>query len=268
MRLRWFGVVGFMLAVLLAPLLAPLAAAGEAIPAATPGTPVAGTPAAGEMVVGGAVAGNAFDLLPPGSPGEVSVLAAGPGGVGPGGLVAVVVVNRTDQPVGSLVLAVRLVDGDGATVGTAGDLEGFYTSGTDEVQPSILMPGEVGLALYEVAPDAAGDAAAVEATVVESYSVSGDLFPTVSPDVVALEPGDVGPSGTIANPDPAGSFPLGLIAMTVACFDDGGAITQAGTTIPNPQTLARGEEGGFAFGRRALDPAIPCDRFLVAGNGL
>ena len=202
----------------------------------------------------GTVAGNAFELLDDPEDGEVSVVAFGPSTVEEYGDIAFVIINGTDDVVGQIEVSARVRDEND-------DLIGSIETGI--VQPQELAPGEIGLVLGDYSGDVADLADATIEPRVSSDDGSDFVF-LASPPIVELNQTDDGIVGIAEN---TLDGELGLLTFDIVCFDEDGAITQAGTTIADSSSLTAGADTTFTFGGYDLDASVPCDYFLVAGNG-
>lgn len=222
----------------------------------------------------GPIAGNAFDLLPEPEDGRLSVVAMGPAAVAPFGWVGFVVTNGTDEPVADITLTTEAQDETGQSV---------TLFGLGVMQPPVLEPGGTGLMVMAALTDSeeflSEDATSSDfltpipltvetgLTSVPADEAESGFLTFDSPTVTALVTDDTGITATVRND---GDAPLEGLTLDTVCFDDEGAVTQAGTTVAAADALAPGAETTItlSFGQGGVEPATGCDRFLVAGNGI
>jgi len=200
------------------------------------------------------VAGNAFHLLEPGTPGELSVVAHGP--ISGASEIPVVVRNNTAAPLTSISVGAEARDANGEliNVGTSGS---YFLP--------IVEPGALAMSLIFFNPPLPDGAT------VTFYPDGKDdpsfLSVYMNHSGVELTEFSVAsyfPVGTVRN---TGDAEIGDISLQIACFDGSGALAGFLLSTPIRQTLGSGESSAFKAGTILPTPPPPCTYFLVTGHG-
>ncbi len=215
-------------------------------------TPPPSPPAPKPVTNGFRLQGTFAGPLPPGTPGQVSVVSSGapqPGLV----RLPVVVDNATSTPVSSIQVAAEAVD----------DLGGVVTSGrSDDLGPSFVAPGGYAIGFVTLPAGAVPTGASWRFTVTAT--------PVANPDTghrhdgfiaAAAGSGTSGPrlAGTVQN---TFSGSLAAVAVTYACFDLAGRLTDASSVPSAPDSLYAGQQAVFEARLES-----PCDSFLASAVG-
>ncbi len=234
------------------PVASPISSADSspvAFPIATPITttgasPVA-SPAASPQFT---VAGNAFHLLKPGTPDELSLIAHGP--ITGATEVPVIVRNNTGQVQAALTVGAEARSADGRLVGAAA---------SSTLNPPIVEPGGLSMgSLYFNPPLPEG------ATV--TFYPEGDANVGIYLDVYKRYSGmeltefSALPGRLLGTVRSTGGAPVTSIILYITCFDASGTPIAIVPTIPVRQNLGPGESSAFETRTQA-----PCDSYLVTG---
>jgi hypothetical protein len=240
------------------------AATPAASPAASPdaspvATPIVTTGGSSEIVADPAstrfpVTGNAFHLLEPGTPGELSVVAHGP--IAGAIEIPVILRNNTDEAMVSVTVGVEARDASDNLIGSAR---------RTLVTPPIIDPGALAIATIYV------DQPIPDGGTVRFYpeGSSDPYFTRVYAAYSGIELTEF-----IAFPERlegtvriTGEAPVDLGFMHIACFDGSGALGAALLAYPDRPALGPGESSTFKATTLFTTSAPPCDYFLMTGYG-
>jgi hypothetical protein len=213
--------------------LVPAVAMGQATPVGTP-----------TVTYQTYVAGNAFDFVPKGKKGELSVVSVGKPTTSSGNVdLPFVVRNRTGGEVGGLDMQVAMKTKDGKL---------FAVSNLTEVAPAVVPNGEVAIGTANFRNITAPEGATFEFTITPSDHLEllaqSEMVAVTSADFVENRvvgyAKNVGPKTFIAGP------------ILVACFSGGELATVVSDFLTD--RIAPGAKIPFQVS------AGQCDRFLVA----
>lgn len=188
--------------------------------------------------------------LPPGTPGEVSVVAHA-GALERSGSLPVIVRNMTDRPLIDVGVSGVARDASG----------GLVASGEDQgLQPTVIEPGAIGFGYVYFGMDVQG-AATFELTASgtdldDAFFGPGDLA------VAEYNRTAVAIVGILRND--SSDEVTGPIAVDLLCFDEAGTPTETSRTYAEPDVAAPGATVSFSF---EFFGDTPCERFLLAGSG-
>jgi len=206
-----------------------------------------------EIVVGtGFIGGNAFDILPPATPGEVSVIGFGGGTYGAFPIVAR---NDTGQDVSGIKVSVTIR-------GAGGDLLASGDTGLG-LSPRYVRAGGVAIGSVYLGPDLiVPPGAQIDFDV--TYSPASLVSPFQPLDMTIVEASlfDNRIVGTLENGHEVGGQ-FGLTAISV-CFDLDGTPLSADQGFIDRQTIAPGEQVSFQIDLLGSFLGIGCPAFLVA----
>jgi len=200
------------------------------------------------------VAGNAFHLLGPGIPGELSIVAQGPiPGVTE---VPIVLRNNTSEQLVEVGVGAEVRDASGGLIGSASASPGDFVP--------ILDPGAVTFAVVTFDEPLPNDATVTFFTEGGSNPTLLERFPTLYGGVELIE--FVASSerilGSVRNISEAPIEITGTL-LSVACFDASGSLSGAPSVTTARERLEPGETTSF----ETFSPPPPCDFFLVSGYG-
>ena len=209
-------------------------------------TPVTETP----VTPGAGIVGNAFDLVAPGTPGEVSVVATGPLPMAAMTTQLVLVRNLTGGPVGRTSIIATARDASGALVAV----------GASFLPAPVTIP-DGGLSMmrvsFEPAEIPAGATVAYQvwnATPRPELETLQGLALTI--DEMSFADGQyVGTVGNTAMVDAWGG------SVLLMCFSRDGSVTATGAGSVDPYRLPPGAAGTFA-----VPIAAQCDRYIVVAG--
>lgn len=228
-------------------------AMGVATPPATPqATPVASVAAAAAASSGGSgqtsIGGSAANLLPPGTAGEVIVVAVG---TYDGSRLPLVVRNNTGGEVADVSVSATARDAGGALVASGGD-QGF--------RPNLLRPGELAMG-YAYFDGAQLPADAVFEFDAEADAPGGALsrLDLVVDEATLIDDRVV---GVLSNPH--AETLQGPIGITLTCFSTDGILLGFHEGYSDKETAEPGETVPFQV---TLQGGTSCPAFLVAGSG-
>lgn len=237
-----------------APVVIPNQATPVSETSGTPGAtavPVGATPPVSDPAsLGAGIAGNAFDLVAPGTPGEVSVVATGP--------------LPTDQMATQLVLVRNLTGeavGRTSIIATARDAGGTLVAVGASFLPTPVLVPDGGLSMMRVRfqPAKIPAAATVEYQVwnaaprPEVEMVQG--LALVIDEMVFMDGRYL---GTVTNTTEVDAWGGSVLVM---CFGPDGTVTTTGSAAVDPFKLSPGVTGTFA-----VSIATECDRYIVAAG--
>lgn len=233
---------------------APVSIRSQATPVSdTPVTPVpvGATPTASDPASPGVgIAGNAFDLVAPGTPGEVSVVATGPLPTVQMTTQLVLVRNLTGGPVGRTSI-----------IATARDASGVLVAVGASFLPTPVLIPDGGLSLMRVRfePAEVPAGAKVEYQVwnaaprpeLENLQGLGLMI-----DEMVFTGGRY--DGTVTNTAEVDAWGGSVLVM---CFGPDGTVTTTGVGTVDPFKLSPGAHGTFT-----VSIAAECDRYIVVAG--
>lgn len=222
----------------------------SATPGATAVPAGATPPASGAASLGIGIAGNAFDLVAPGTPGEVSVVATGPLPTDEMATQLVLVRNLTGAPVGRTSIIATARDASGALVAL----------GASFLPTPVLVP-DGGLAMMRVR----FQPAQIPAGAMVEYQVWNAAprpeVETLQGLALAIDEMvfmDGRYQGTVTNTAEVDAWGGSVLVM---CFGPDGTVTATGAGTVDPFKLSPGATGTFA-----VSTAAECDRYIVAAG--
>lgn len=209
-----------------------------------------------DIVVGaGYLGGNAFDLLPPGEAGKVSVVAFS--STSQFGTYPIVVRNNTGQDVSEVKASVTIRDGAGSLI-AAGDV-------TPSMAPYYMRSGGLAIGSIYLGPEIA-----IPADAQVSYDVSFSPAAKLKPyspldfDVVEASLFENRIVGTLENGQEASGN--GGVRVQSICFDLEGHPLSADQTYLDNQSVAPGEKLSYQIDIIGSFTGQECPAFLVAGS--
>lgn len=200
------------------------------------------------------VAGNAFHLLEPGTPGELSVVAHGP--VAGALEIPVILRNNTDAPIVLVTVRVEVRDASGTLIGEAG---------RTNVTPPVIEPGAMAIATIN------GDQPLPDGGTVRYYTEgNSDPYFTRTFDSysgVELTEFLAFPERLEGRVRSVADVAITLEWLHVACWDASGRLVSTLLTSGGLQYLGLGESTRFEAQIIFTNTAPACDFFLVTGSG-
>lgn len=231
-----------------------------ASPGASPiATPIVGIGGAGGIVVDPAlsrfpVAGNAFHLLEPGTPGELSVVAHKP--TSGASSMPVMVRNNTDEVQVNITVGAEARDASGNLIGA---------TVSPPFSPNVVEPGALAMGSLFFDPPLQEDATVTFYPEGESDTALYLRFFEGYAGVELIEFSATSERilGTVRNPT---AREINDVSLNIACFDAAGTFVTVEVGRPVRAKLGPGESSAFeVLTLRVMQP--PCDFFLVTGQG-
>ena len=208
-----------------------------------------------EIVVGaGFIGGNAFDVLPPAAPGEVSVIGFGAGLYG---AFPVVARNDTGQDVSAIKVTVTIRDAGGQLVASGDTPIGL--------NPSYVRAGGVAIGSVYLGPDfVIPQGAQVEFDVSFSPAALISPFQPLDMNIIEASLFENRIVGTLENGhEVSGELGINVIAV---CFDLNGTPVSVDQSFIDRPAIAPGETASFQVDLTGAFLGVSCPAFLVAGS--
>lgn len=195
------------------------------------------------------MSGNAWEFVPEGEPGEVSIVAwAGPHSQL--GEISVLVRNNSGETISNIEVKSEFRDMSGKLLGV-GDVSSF--------EPNIVEPGGIafGLSMGGKVSDQNADV-----NLRLTYDVDTNFVIGQNLEFIQSEWSGDRILGEFRNPT---EKPMSVIHLSYACFDENGELINVGWGSANGD-LGPGETTTFQAADDGPDSS-QCERYLITGNG-
>lgn len=198
-----------------------------------------------------AIAAVGVDTLPPGEPGQITVIAQGTA-LDSSGSLPIVVRNMTDRSVARIEVTGTARDGSGALVGSGG---------SQGLNPYTVGPGEVAFGYVYFSFDGVPEGSTFDLSV-SATDAEDDMLGQI--DLIVAEHNATADSILVGLRNDSDEEVSGPIGINLICFDDAGTPTESSSDYTDQDSAPPGATvtGAIEF---YGDPV--CGRYLLAGAG-